>query len=244
VVVRTHGGADGNPQFSYRRPNLAVEPLDRYQFASPYALFTRRLQYLRSLRYTKDPALQPLLHKLLGEANLFETYWVLQAFVTEKELPELIEVARRRHGERVDRLRPVWEELIRSSVISSKGHLLKRPEHRLLVALLQTAPGWPRMAEVLAREFPDRAPAPLVMEWLKELSTLTEEGGKRFLEVELDDLWLDVFRRMLEGADVEAIVGAFKAEFSPEEVDEQRPVLEGFVKTVRESRLFGKLFTP
>ena len=198
IVIRTHSDIENQPQYSYRRPCLAIDPF----YSDPTV--TRRVQMLSFLGRVKSPRLADHAEQALASSDLYGAYRILEhlrlSLAGANVFDRLARVARDRHGADVDRLLVVLDELDREAVISSRRASTGVPAHQLLLGLLMSLPSRDAILDIVGRKFAGRDAREMVAQWAFDLSGLDSCG------VEFDDLNRSLFRFLLDGRPVSEVV--------------------------------------
>jgi hypothetical protein len=168
VVVRTNSEPRHDPQYSYLKPGLAIDP-----FYRPQPLETQ-VALLESLAEVDRP--------LFGSAALAlirgGDFWVALRVIALalRELPEapqtreLVACAVERHGDRIDHVVAAAEEQRRQADIVARRATVRDPEHRFFLALLLNAPNRDVVFDLIANRVPGADPPAEVVGWVRELA--------------------------------------------------------------------------
>ena len=119
VVIRTHRDPGTSVQHKYFRPYLALDPF----FSNPET--TRRLQILDLLGRLDSPRYENVACGMLERADCVETFELLNRCRPLREkapavFARFINVARARHGARIDMMVPVFDEMDREAVLMTR----------------------------------------------------------------------------------------------------------------------------
>jgi hypothetical protein len=245
VVIRTRIEPEALPQYSYLRPFVALDPSQ----LTPEV--TRRVQVLEMLLAAGlRTQFDDLVRHALNGADLPATFRILQtcwkAIKDGDEREVLLQIARSRHGERVDRVQAVLDEQERQELLLDARRRLFNPDHRLLLALLLNVPNRRMLLEVIRRRFPARDPVDVVSGWVADLSRLETPdlpGGVLF-GVAFDEAWMLLFRCLLRGLDQQGIERQFAAVYGASETKRNRTHLIALTESLRTSAFFGDLLAP
>lgn len=188
ITVRTYKAPSFPRQYSYLKPNLAINP-----FFVDVALI-KRAQSVSLLLLTKHPDADRIIGDLIESSDFHTVYAVLKEafdFLGHRELEEivgasrsrdrfetLVDRARPKHGELVDLLTPVFEEEWRQDQIIRRRAEIKDEDHRFLLALLLNLPGKTAMLQLVKTKFPDADAIEQVLKWVRELSVTKTFGSK------------------------------------------------------------------
>jgi hypothetical protein len=238
LVVRTMSEPDAQPQFSLRRPGIALDP-----FYKPPALL-RRLQCLRMMNRIEHPSRDALAALLIEGADIETIIRALDAQHAElgsgERFDALLEVARPRLGDLYAPVAASYEEMNRLANITSRRRLIKDPDHRFFLALLLNLPGREMILDFIRRRY-DAEPIGVVMGIVEALSQTKPEGydGPNAIDIELDESSLAVLRYLVEGRSQEEIAAKLAEEY--EGVAEQADELKELCDAFRESLFFRTL---
>jgi hypothetical protein len=156
-----------------------------------------------------------------------------------------MQIARRRHGELVDLIRPVFDKVNRqTNLFYRRGQITSR-DHRFFLALLLNVPDRLKFLELVSSRYPDRDPVDTVTDWVEELASTKISGSPEpnVLGIsDYDDDYLLVFQCLLEGKTLEGINRAFEEEFSVEYAKEIGSKPEQLYESIRNSLLFKTIF--
>lgn len=255
LIIRTRKSPTNSPQYNYYKPYLATDPF----FISH--ILIKRLQSASLLLKMRHPEADALIINLLSRSDFQLTFSILdlvfghkdgdrleQAFglkTSEKRFQSFVETARRRHGDLVDLLPPVFEELQRQQNLIHRRGQITGDEHRFFLALLLNVPDRIGILDLVRTRYPERNPVETVTDWLEELGNTKAFGSAEpnVLGIEgFDDDYLFIFQCLLQGLPVEEIGPAFKREFSVEYAESLGNKPEELIERIRTSKLFGSIF--
>jgi hypothetical protein len=256
ITVRTQGDIQAQPQWDYLKPYLARDPFFREEAAS------KKLQSLALLFGMKHPEIDRFVGDLLGASDFQTAVAILdlaykqfagdafeQAFQMRKNegrFQAFLELARKRHGQRVDLLPPVFDELKRQEGIIQRRQFLTGAEHRFFLALLLNVPQKRLILDLVKERFPKREALETIGEWLTELSTTKVFGSSEpnVLGIEdFDEESLFVFQKMIAGLSSEQIREAIDKEFAPDDAEDLQADLETIGSRLRQAALFKAIFS-
>ncbi|MFY9555699.1 MAG: hypothetical protein WAV47_13380 [Blastocatellia bacterium] len=255
LIIRTRQTPSYFPQYKYQKPRLAVDPF--YQEET----MIKRLQSAALLLNIKHPQADELIGELLSCSDFQTAFSVLdvaygplmndrleRAFglSTGKERFEsLVEIARRRHGELVDFILPVFEEARREQNLIYRRGQITSNEHRFFLALLLNVPDRAKVLDLVRQRYPENDPVDTIVDWVEELAN-TRVGGSpepNVMGIEgIDDDYLFVLHCLLEGRSVEQTKVAFEDEVSAEDARSLGEKLEKLYDEIRRSMLFKSIF--
>ncbi|HET8677938.1 MAG TPA: hypothetical protein VFO63_19210 [Blastocatellia bacterium] len=255
VVIRTYRSPSGAPQYEYYKPYFALDPF----FKS--ADLTKRVQGASLLFNMKHPEVDDMIGEALACSDFHTAFALLNlAFnhlshnrmektfglsTGQKRFEALLEVARRRHGELVDLVLPVFEETRRQNNLVYRRGQITSPEHRFFLALLLNVPDKNRVIEMVRQRFPEQNPVEAIVGWVDELANTKMIGSPEpnVLGIDnLDDDYLFVFQCMLEGLTVEQMKSNFEEEPSTGQGGSGSKELEELYNAIRDSMPFKSIF--
>lgn len=181
LVVRTDYEREELPQYSYRPPSIALDP-----FTDDHVR-QRRLRLLRSLAIIDPTEWKHRLIVAAQESDFESLFYILlstsQTQAGWDSVPQLVELARARHGNLVDQLLPVLAEQRRQDVLTNSRATICDPDLRYFLALLLNVPHRSGILSLIGDSFSQDAEE-LLGNWLHRLVT---EHGRRihFLGIDL-----------------------------------------------------------
>jgi hypothetical protein len=228
ITIRTYKAPSFARQYSYLKPNLAINP-----FFTDVSLI-KRVQTVSLILRMKHPEADKFIGELVESSDFHTVYAVLREafdFLCHRELEEIVGVtrsrdrfealldrARRKHGESVDLLEPVFEEEWRQAEIIRRRAEVKNEDHRFLMALILNVPERTRMLELVKERFSNADAIDLIVGWVRELSATRTFGSKEpnvLGSQEFNDGHLFVLRGLLQGLTVEEIKARAASEVQP-----------------------------
>src|SRR6266481_4745426 len=218
ITIRTYKAPNFDRQYSYLRPNLAINP-----FFTDVSLI-RRVQTVSLILRMKHPEADKFIGELVESSDFQTVYAVLREafdFLCHRELEEIVGVtrsrdrfealldrARRKHGDLVNLLGPVFEEEWRQAEIIRRRAEVKNEDHRFLMALILNVPERNRMLELVKERFSNADAIDLIVGWVRELAATRTFGSKEPNVLggqEFDNGHLFVLKGLLQGHTVEKI---------------------------------------
>ena len=255
VVIRTHQSPSGLPQYNYFKPYFAVDPF----FREPTMI--KRVQSASLLLSMRHPEADEFIGEALSCSDFQTAFSILdlafnalnydrleRAFglSTGKERFEgFLEIARRRHGELVDLILPVFEESHRQQNLVLRRGQITSNEHRFFLALLLNVPDREKVLDLVQRRFPEQNPVNTITDWVEELANTKVSGSSEPNVLGIDDIdddYLFVLQCLLEGRTVEQTKSGFEEEFSAEDARSLGDKLEKCYYAIRNSMLFSSIF--
>ena len=256
ICVRTDKSPLEPPQFNYHKPSLATDP-----FFSEETI-TKKIQIISALLRAKRPDTDERIGKLLAESDFQTTFQLLsylknavqanqidQIFKldTPKErFGAFVEIARGRHGDKVDIFQQVFAHSDKVSQIVHRRGFVTDPEHRFFFALLMNVEGKDPIFSLIKQRYPDVEPREKVLDWVFDLSQTRVLGGgqQNALGIEpFDDLDLTIFENLLDGKNTEEIARLVEVEYPPEKLDASAVGLPERIKKIKDAVIFSPLFS-
>lgn len=231
LVVRTHSDIDSKPQYNYLPPFLAVDP----SFSEP--LSQRRLESLEFLHRVGSARFPHNATRSLAGSDLPTTFRLLRGLgdICDPDLMnQLLEVAKRSHGDDIDRIWACVRESQRQRVLIKARERIKSPDSRFFLALLLNVRSRQAILSAVHARYPSRDPTARLLDGCFALSR-AEVG------VEFDDLNKALFAHLIEGLSMDDVLTRLRTDFSPEDVDTVRPGLVAQCRTLREDSVFRHL---
>lgn len=255
VTIRTRQTPTGSPQYNFHKPYFAVDPF--YESAAMY----KRLQSSSLLLSMKHPAADDLIGELLSRSDFqtaFETIEILFNRLVHNRLEEtfglsssrqrfdaLLKIARLRHGEIVDLILPVFEEVQRQNHLIHRRGQITSSDHRFFLALLLNVPDRVKVLDLVGERYPEQSPISTIIEWIEELANTKVVGSSESNVLALDgcgDEYLFVLQCMLEGRAIDETIHAFEEEFSAERAGSRGDKPDELYDAIRSSLLFKSIF--
>ena len=256
IVVRTRRTEKGWPQYEYLKPYFAINPSFNSHSTS------KKLQTASLLLRMRHPDSDYLIGLMLAESGFHTTFsildlvydhftndWVAQAFGMaqgEDRFRTLLEIARQHHGESVNLIVPVIEELRRQRYLIQRRAQITSIEHRYLLALLLCVPDRKLLIELVKERFPEQDPVDSILSWVEELGNTRVMGSSEpnVLGVEdFDESFLLVLEGLLEGLGLNQIKNKFQREFAPDDPEEAGNQTQRLYDEIRKSMFFKSIFS-
>ncbi|MGA9773212.1 MAG: hypothetical protein WBV94_29545 [Blastocatellia bacterium] len=255
ITIRTRSTPSAQPQYDYHKPYFAVDPF----YQSP--IMFKKLQSVSFLLGMNHSEADDLIAEMLLCSDFQTAFEMIEILFnrlpnnqleaafglsTGKErFDRLLEIARHRHGEFVDLILPVFEEVQRQNHIIHRRGQITGSEHRFFLALLLNVPDRIKVLELVKERFPDNNPVNTIMDWVEELANTKVAGSSEpnVLGIQdFDDYYLFVFQCLLEGLALEELKSAFEEEFSAEHAGSLENKPEALYNRIRSSMLFRSIF--
>ena len=251
ICIRTDKSPLELPQYSYFKPNLAVDP-----FYDEEAI-KKKLQIISAMSRAKRPNMDECVNQLLANSDFQNTFQILQMarrLSNANQIDQLfgvgsakarfdsyMETARKRHGEKIDALQAAFDHMDRLNVILQRRGLITDPEQRFFLALLLNVDGKERIFSLIRQRYPDIEPREKVLDWVFDLSQTRVVGSDKQNALGIDpfdDMDLAIFERLLDGQSKEESVEGLRSEYSAEKlsgIDER-------ISKVKDAIIFAPLF--
>ncbi len=253
VIIRTRQSPSGLPQYNYFKPYFAVDPFFRE------ATMIKRVQSASLLLNMRHPEADAFIAETLSVSDFQTAFSILDlAFNTlnydrlersfglstgKERFETFLEIARRRHGELVDLILPVFEEAHRQQNLVLRRGQITSNEHRFFLALLLNVPDREKVIDLVKRRFHEANPVDTIIEWVEELANTKVSGSSEpnVLGIDIDDYYLFVLQCLLEGRTIEQTKTAFEEEFSTH-AEDLGDKLEILYDDIQNSMLFRSIF--
>jgi hypothetical protein len=255
VIIRTRYGPSHSPQYNYLKPFFAVDPFFRS------AAIIKKVQSAALLLSMKYPQADELIGELLSCSDFQTAFAILElasnqlandqmerAFgisTGQQRFQAYIETARRRHGELVDLILPVFDEFRRQHNLIQRRGQITASEHRFFLALLLNVPDRRKLLDLVRQRFPDRDPVGTVTGWVDDLANTKVLGSTEANVLGIDNFdedYVFVFQSLFEGLTIDQMKSAFIEETSVEDAEKLGAKLEGLYHTIKISLPFKSIF--
>jgi hypothetical protein len=236
------------------KPYFAVDPF----FREP--TMVKKLQSVDLLLTVKHPEADSFIAELISSSDFHTTYLVLDKahnHLTSDAVENLFHLstgleryerllgkARARHGELVDLIAPVTEEIQRQKNLIQRRGYLTESDHRFFLALLLNVPRRGMILDLVQQPFPSQDPIDTVATWVEELSTTKLLGSKEpnVLGIDaFDDMSLLALCCRLRGLTTEQTKRAVREEYADEPADSLDSELESVLQSFQQSALLKSL---
>jgi len=255
IIIRTQQTLSGFPQYNYLKPYFAMDP-----FFKSIAT-TKRVRGASLLLSMNHPDADEMIGELLSSSDFQTAFPVIELLYDrlandpiekafgvstgEERFEALLGIARRRHGELVDLILPVIDEVRRQNYIIYRRGQVTGNDHRFFLALLLNVPERSKVLDLLRQRFPEKDPVDTITEWVEELASMRAAGSHEpnVLGIEnFDEDYLFVFQSLLEGLTLEQTKKAFAEELPPEDAENLEGKVEKLYSDIRNSMLFKSIF--
>jgi hypothetical protein len=174
VVVRTQHDPGTGPQFNYLPPHVAYDP----HFSD--SLTARRKQLLDVWERTESAGYAELVTEMIVELDFERGFSILYHCMGHlQQLDQWAPVLRafeKRHGKLAAGIGATLQENARRSAISHLRSTIDGAEHRFFLALLMNAPTRDDLLALVAERYPGQAPLDIVLQWVAELTEVSDDG--------------------------------------------------------------------
>ena len=233
LVIRTNSLARFAPRVSYRKPGIGCDP---FYTSEPFAT---RLRLLGALRDTSHDRYWDLARELLQRSDPWMAYALLSAVYghgnTTTEWHELVDIARNRHGSRVDVFLQSFEERTREQNITARRQEIWDADHRFFLALLLNLPHRRAITQLIAAKHPGKDPEALILQWVGDLSAAKKIG------LEFDALSLKMLQHVLRDLTLDDMMRGLAEVFGEAHVAEEKSNLHRLWREVHDATLLRPL---
>jgi hypothetical protein len=254
ITVRSNHAPHTAVQYSYLKPSVAFDPF--YEEDS----LDKKAQTISLLLSMKHPEADRFVTDLLDDTDFQTTFAVLNTafrFLGNNELEGLfqlsksadrfqnmIEHARRKHGENVDLLPAVFEEERRQNDITKRRGMIEGEDHRFFLALLLNVPDRATVLDLIKQKYPNADPVELAVGWINELAKIKTFGSPEPNVLGIKDFgesYLFVVKGLLQGLSDEEIKAQAATEKSMAGMQERS--VSDIANQIRRSPLFKVIFS-
>lgn len=225
IVVRTDRSPLHLPQFSYEKPNLAIDPF------FDQGTTNKQLQALTAMFRAKHPDADRVATDLLEGSDLQTSYTILsrirhqlganqleQLFKLDgpkARFDGLLDVVGRRHGASAEIFRAIFARTDTIDEIVNRRSFVTNPEHRFFMALLMNVDNRERIFSLIRQRFSDADPLEKVLDWVFDLAETRVVGVEKSNALgipDFGDVEMSVLENLLKGKDKAAINSIFESE--------------------------------
>ena len=236
IVVRTEKSPLYMPQYSYHKPNLALDPFFQDETT------TKKMQAVAALMRADHESADALILKLIDESDFQTSYQLLttlNGFSRSNGVSEMfnldaprdrfkvfVDAVLKRHGEKAAVIPKIFERGERLNQILAQRAVLTEPELRFFLALLMNVDGRDRIFSLVRQRFPDVEPIEKVLDWVYEMSQTRVVGSNSPgpLNIDVDDIDIAVLEGLLQEHGPEQILADLhtqQASISAGQLDER-----------------------
>ena len=223
IVVRTDRSPLHLPQYSYHKPNLAIDPFFEQDTV------TKKLQIVTALIRAEHDDADKMIGSWLETCDFQTTYQILSSLrqmlrstavdemfgltASQARFNEYLVLAEGRHGS--DVFRPVFEHQDKIDAIVRRRQVVSDPAQRFFLALLLNVEGREQIFSLIKQRYPDAEPLEKVLDWTYDLANTRIAGDEKANALGIpgfDDIDLYVLEQILNGRSGDEIATAFRAE--------------------------------
>ncbi len=178
LILRTHRSPLSLPQFSYRKPTLAIDPF----FEDPNLV--KKIQVAVMLIRMKRDDADEQIAELLRTSDFQACYTILsiirgylsnnrveQLFnVSQSRFAKLIKVVESTHGKLARSLSQIFDDEQKVQEIADRRLLITDVEHRFFLALLMNLDEKEQILKLIKERFPDSNAIDKILDWTFDLS--------------------------------------------------------------------------
>jgi hypothetical protein len=178
LILRTHRSPLSLPQFSYRKPTLAIDPF----FEDPNLV--KKIQVAVMLIRMKRDDADEQIAELLRTSDFQACYTILsiirgylsnnqveQLFnVSQSRFAKLIKVVESTHGKLARSLSQIFDDEQKVQEIADRRSLIIDSEHRFFLALLMNLDEKEQILKLIKERFPDSNAIDKILDWTFDLS--------------------------------------------------------------------------
>ncbi|PYT00102.1 MAG: hypothetical protein DMF63_09040 [Acidobacteria bacterium] len=250
IVVRTDKSPLYLPQFSYQKPNIAIDPFFDHESTS------KKLQALAPLFQVNYPETDRLINKLL-EASDFQTSFSVLSTIHNHlsgtflgdlfnlegpaaRFANFVSIVKGRHGLKAERLDEVFQHRDRLNDLVRRRGFVTNPEHRFFFALLLNVDSRDRILSLVKSRFPDADPIEKILDWTYDLAQTRVVGVNtpNALGIEgFDDVDLSIVEHLLRGKSEKETLDALVSEYGNEKSEGS----DAKIRRIRGSVAFSSL---
>lgn len=190
------------------RPALGYRPTLGFDHARKNPETTRKLQHLGFVFDCYPSTAKQVLREMLVTADPAQSYVLLESTLSRGEtivsLDPLLRLVEERHGRLASGFAEALAFVRRTNNIVGRREIVNSKEHRLLLALLLTAPNRSALLQLVAA-LTNEDPAATICRWLTEMSTLSVDPvwGPNAVGLALTQSGMKFLAAALDGADAD-----------------------------------------
>lgn len=254
IVVRTHKSPLHLPQFSYHKPNLAVDPFFNE------ANTVKKTQALTALIRSKHPDTEKFITELLENSDFQTSYTILSTVrmyhghnhmqkvfnlpKSKEEFTKYLEIVGNKHKKFADVLPQVFAYQAKLDQIVQQRSYVKDPEHRFFLALLLNVEGRERIFELIKSKYPEDSPLERVLDWVSDLANTKVLGmniPNALGVADFDDFDVIVLEEILKDKSDEQIIEQMKSDMPNENVDVLTENIGKRIEKIKSATIFEPL---
>lgn len=223
IVVRTDRSPLHLPQYSYHKPNLAIDPFFEQDTV------TKKMQIAAALIRADHDRADEMISRWIETCDFQTTYHILsnlRQMLRSSVVDEMfgltapqarfngfLLLAEDRHGP--DVFRPVFEHQDKIDAIVRQRQVVSNAALRFFLALLLNVDSRERIFSLIKQRYPDADPLEKVLDWTYDLANTRIAGDEKTNALGIsgfDDIDLYVLEQVLNGRSGDEIAAAFRAE--------------------------------
>lgn len=254
IVVRTHKSPLHLPQYSYHKPNLAVDPF----FEEPNT--TKKIQAITALIRSDHPDTDKHITELLEKSDFQTSFKILstvRSHINQNRMQQtfnlsapkesfagFLQIVGNKHEKFAEVLPEVFVYQDKIDQILRQRSFVIDAELRFFLALLLNIDGKEPIFELIKSKYPNEKPLDKVLDWVYSLANTRVLGLSipNALGVEgFDDFDLMVLEHILEGKSDAETIEAFKTEMPNEDAENLSENISGRIEKIRTATIFEPL---
>lgn len=254
ITVRTNHNPTKMPQYNYHKPFVANNPFYKEQ------ALLKKIQSLAVLVGMQHPETDAFINALLEDADLQTTFFILEnlrAWLCHNQLQKnlsvnvglerfnnLVDTARKKHGDTINMFLSVFQEKERQADIIGRRGIITEPEHRFFLALLLNVDGRSHLFELIRQKFPDNDPIEKLLDWTTDLSATKVMNAKESNVLgiaDFNDDYIAVLECLLKGINDSEIESAIAQNYSVEYASSLKNSIPQICYNLRSSMVFKSL---
>jgi hypothetical protein len=256
ICVRTYQDIKHQPQYDYLKPYFARNRFFREESQ------TRKLQSMEMLLKLKHPDADNLIGEVLQSADFYTAFLTLysasyylrhdtaqklfQLSEGEERFQALMQRARQRHGQLIDFIPPVLDEMDRLEEIVHRRRFITGNEQRFFLAVLLNIPERAKVLELIQQRFPEQEVMETLDDWVMELANTKVFGydEPNLLGIaDFDEDYLFVLQQMMLGKTPEQIQQAIREQLAADYAEDFLRDLPTISERLQNSVLFKAILT-
>ncbi len=254
IVVRTHKSPMFLPQYSYHKPNLAVDPF--YEEANTI----KKIQAITALIRSKHPDTDKIITEFLERSDFQTSFQILsnvRAYIQHSQMQQMfnlaepkermdkfLEVVGNRHEKFADVLPKVLANYDKLDQIVRQRSYVTDFELRFFMALLLNVEGKTRIFELIRSKFPEDKPLDKVLDWVYKLANTRVLGmniPNALGVADFDDFDLMILENLLEDNSDAETLDQIKAEMPNEDAESISENIGKRIEKIRNAVIFEPL---
>lgn len=215
LVIRTFEDKLKPIQYEYHRPHVAINSFYNNQ------RLRRQLEILRMMKVSANPNFLKSLNEFAEQCDLHSFIEVnknlaLENLLTNDAIENLLTIARRKHGQFINFIAPLFAEIDRVNSIRIGRISITQPDHRFFMALLMNAENRKHVDQIIRQRYPQEEPANLVTNWIHDLNK-EQKFNPPFAEFQLELISL-----MLRSQSHEEAINSLKSIYNDDQIEHSK----------------------